>query len=852
MWMRIRRWLAACTAAAVVATLPGATASGAPPGTRDEPYRPQIHFSPERNWMNDPNGLVWHEGEWHLFYQYNPEGTRWGNMSWGHAVSRDLFHWEELPVAIPWSADEHIFSGSIVVDERNTSGFGRPGAPAMVAVYTSAYPATGIQAQSLAYSTDRGRTWTKYAGNPVLDLGSREFRDPKVFWDADAGYWVMAIVLATEHKVRFYRSDNLRSWQHLSDFGPANAVGGVWEVPDLFELPVDGDPQRTKWVLVVNLNPGAVAGGSGAQYFVGDWDGTTFTAENVVTGDPEPPAGTLFADFEGDYAGWTVQNDPELGPGPFGAAPHPGTVPAQQQVSGFRGRSLVNSFLGFDAPKGRMISPEFTLGQDYVNLLVGGGAHPHLPGTTTEFVPAGAETVLDFELPAGRTYEQAGWTATGGLRDRSPVTGPARSERGHVGDKLLTTFFEADTTTGTLTSPAFTIERNHLSVLVGAGGHAGGDAPPTVVELLVDGQVVRTATGNFSGFMNWRGWDVTEYRGRSAQLRVVDENTGGWGHLLVDHLIATDEPVLPRSVETAVNLVVDGEVVRTATGRDSERLDWVAWDVRELAGRRAHLEINDFNSGGWGHILVDHVMFGDRPARSELERYDWVDHGKDYYAAVSYNGVPGGKRVLLGWMNNWQYAGDIPTSPWRGATALPREFGLATIDGEVRLVQRPAAQIRSLRGADAFTLRDVVLAPGVRDLPPAADGDVLEIEAEFELRDADRFGLHVRGGDDERTVIGYDAAARRLFVDRTRSGRVEVGPLFPGVHSGPLSVDGNRVRMTVYVDRSSVEVFGGAGQTTITDQIFPAPSSDQTRLFAEGGEVLVRSLTVRPLRSVWR
>ncbi|WP_446215457.1 GH32 C-terminal domain-containing protein [Micromonospora sp. IBHARD004] len=604
---------------------------------------------------------------------------------------------------------------------------------------------------------------------------------------------------------------------------------------------------------MVNLNPGAVAGGSGAQYFVGDWDGTRFTADNIVTGDPEPPAGTLLADFEHEYAGWTVENDPTLGPGPFGAGPYPGTVPGQQQVSGFRGRSLVNSFLGSDAPKGRLVSPDFTLDRDYLNLLVGGGAHPHLRGTTTDFVPAGAEPVIDFELADGQTYEQAGWAATGGLRDRAPVVGPARSERGHVGDKLLTTFFAADSTTGTLTSPAFTIDRNHLSLLVGAGGHLDDGTGRTVVELLVDGQVVRTATGNFSGFMNWRSWDVTELRGRTAQLRIVDENTGGWGHLLVDHLVATDEPALPRSVETAVNLVVDGQVVRTATGKDSERLDWVGWDVREFAGRRAHLEINDFNSGGWGHILVDHVMFADRPAQSELERYDWLDHGKDYYAAVTYNDAPGGERVAVGWMNNWQYAGSAPTAPWRGAMALPREFALRTIDGEVRLVQRPTGQLTSLRGdGEVFTLHDATVRPGVRDLPPAADGTVLEIQAEFELRDADRFGLQVRGGDDERTVIGYDAGARRLYVDRTRSGQVDVGPLFPGVHSGPLSVDGDRVRMTVYVDRSSVEVFGGAGQTTITDQIFPTPTSDQTRLFAEGGDVMVRSLTIRPLRSVWR
>ena len=211
--------------------------------------------------MNDPNGMVYYQGEYHLFFQYNPFGDTWGHMSWGHAVSTDLVHWRQLPVAIPELGDEMVFSGSAVVDYGNTSGLGTVANPAMVAIYTAAKP--GNQSQALAYSTDKGRTWKRYAGNPVLDIGSGEFRDPKVFWYAPENKWVMAVVMAVEHKVRLYSSKNLKDWTLMSDFGPANAVGGVWECPDLFPLAVDGDPAKTKWVMVVNLNPGGIQGGSG-------------------------------------------------------------------------------------------------------------------------------------------------------------------------------------------------------------------------------------------------------------------------------------------------------------------------------------------------------------------------------------------------------------------------------------------------------------------------------------------------------------------------------------------------------------------------------------------------------------
>ncbi len=237
--------------------------------------RPAYHFAPQRNWMNDPNGLVHYDGEYHLFYQYNPHGDRWGHMSWGHAVSRDLTTWKELPVAIP-ETDVMAFSGSALIDWNNTSGLGKDGKPPMIAIYTGFNPETKNQSQYLAYSNDRGRTFTIHG--KVLDIGSTEFRDPKVFWHAATKRWVMAVVLAAENRVSFYTSSNLKDWTHASDFGPMGARGKNWECPDLFELPVEGGrPGEKRWVLSVNLGDSGVAGGSGGQYFVGDFDGARFT-----------------------------------------------------------------------------------------------------------------------------------------------------------------------------------------------------------------------------------------------------------------------------------------------------------------------------------------------------------------------------------------------------------------------------------------------------------------------------------------------------------------------------------------------------------------------------------------------
>lgn len=277
--------------------------------------RPVVHFTPQRNWMNDPNGLVFHDGLFHLYFQHNPLGLDHGNISWGHAVSRDLVHWRERALAISFDDHEQVFSGSVVVDDANTSGLGQQGNGPMVALYTSAR-VDGVQAQSLAYSHDGGDTWEKFEGNPVLDRRSADFRDPKVirFHGESEDYWVMIAVEAAERRVLFYRSDDLTSWTLLSSYGPAGAVGGVWECPDLFPLPVEDDPSRIVWVLLISLNPGGVAGGSGTQYVTGDFDGTRFTPfveHRCMAGDDESLPELDWLDFGRDcYAGVTFNGLP--------------------------------------------------------------------------------------------------------------------------------------------------------------------------------------------------------------------------------------------------------------------------------------------------------------------------------------------------------------------------------------------------------------------------------------------------------------------------------------------------------------------------------------------------------------
>ena len=648
-----------------------------------EPFRPQFHFTPEKNWMNDPNGMVFYEGEYHLFYQYNPFGDKWGHMSWGHAVSPDLVHWQHLPLALAEENGVMIFSGSAVVDWNNTSGFGKDGRPPLVAIYTGHYTDKPLQNQNLAYSNDKGRTWTKFPGNPVLDIGQRDFRDPKVFWHEPTRQWVMVVSLPTEHKVRFYASPNLKEWTHLSDFGPAGCTQGIWECPDLFSLAVDGNTNQTQWVLIVNLNPGGPAGGSGCQYFVGQFDGQRFLLDpsypKPPVGKSAVPKGKLLADFEGtSYGNWKATGEA------FGAGP---AHPAAGGITGFLGRGLVDSFGKADSDQGALMSPEFKIDADFISFLIGGGAHPD---------------------------------------------------------------------------------------------------------------------------------------------------------------------------ETGISLRVGGKPVRTATGNNSSQLDWKSWDVRELRGAIAQLEIFDRYSGNdWGHIFIDHIVMGDEPAGTPGNYALWLDYGRDCYAAVTWSGIldDHGRRVVLGWMSNWDYAQDVPTSPWRSAMTVPRTLALHRGPDGLRLLQLPVEQMNSLREKPARKFSGGTFAEASawlarqNQLPPLLDVEIHLTGVSARTP----FSLVLNTGQSEQTSIFCDPARSQLGLDRTRSGITSFHKAFPNRQVAPLRLTDGHCSLRLLIDTASVEVFAQDGQTVLTSILFPAPGPRSLTLAATGeASPSVGAITVHALRSAWQ
>ena len=642
-----------------------------------ERWRPQFHFTPERNWMNDPNGMVYYEGEWHLFYQYNPFGDRWGHMSWGHAVSVDLVHWEHLPVALPEADNVMIFSGSAVVDWKNTSGFGAEGGePPLVAIYTGHHTDRERQDQRIAYSNDRGRTWKNYVENPVLDIRKADFRDPKVFWHEESAGWVMVVSHPLDRQVGFYGSPDLKHWRPLGEFGPGGSTSGIWECPDLFRLGVEGGDEE-KWVLVVNVGGGAPAGGSGCQYFVGEFDGRSFVADAVThpdlvesgEGEAAVPEGTLIADFEDGYGGWVATGDA------FGAGPAGSALEGQQSVAGFLGKGFVNSFSNRDKGTGTLTSPAFDVTEDFVNFMIGGGAHP------------------------GRT---------------------------------------------------------------------------------------------------------------------------------------------------CLNLSVGGEVVRTATGSEDERLRWQSWDVRDLRGKRAVLQVVDDETGGWGHLNVDHIVLSAAAVAAEEPVALWADWGRDFYAAVSWSDVPeaDGRRVWIGWMSNWQYAQDVPTSPWRSAMTVPRSLMLRKTGDGYRMLQVPVRELEVLREATVGFGGGTVAESNV--WLAGVGGRLLDVE----LVVAGEGDLAVEIGGVGGEEILVRVRGDELSLDRRKSGEVGFSEAFAGEHVAPLRRgEGGRVTLRLLLDVSSVEVFANGGESVISDLVLPEAGDYSLRLSGDGVKVLGGS--VSRLKPAW-
>lgn len=633
--------------------------------------------------MNDPNGLVFHDGEYHLYFQYNPEGSQWGHISWGHAVSDDLVSWRELPVAIPATERVMAFSGSVVVDYANTGGFAPPGSsePAFVALFTGFDPVTKIQSQHLAFSLDRGRSYTPYSGNPVIDIQSTEFRDPRVFWHAPTQRWVMLVVAALRQEMWVYTSANLKDWTRTSTFGPAgSAANNIWEVPELVELPVrseDGRIISTRWVLFISVNHGAPWGGSGVQYFIGNFDGQHFNAEASGTVPPlTAPTGDLIADFEGGQLppGWQIRGTA------FGTGPVPGTLEGQPFVSGHLGRGLMNSFHGGDA------------------------------------------------------------------------------------------------STGTLTSPPFTVTRPFLSFQI-----AGGSGSRTRLELQVDGVVVRRASGNGSTVLTWRSWDVSEWIGKQAVLQALDQDSEPGGHLLLDHIVMVDAPVRP-------------------------------------------------------------------PPISEITL--WADHGRDFYAPISFGNVPDSRVMWLGWMSNWDYARMLPTEPWRGQQSLVRELDLVKTPLGLRLRQRPVIEDQDLLEpavwAEFASVRAVHAAAALEGAGLSSRQLMARLVVPVQgLRSP--IGLEVFKGLHECVRVGFDPAQHTFFVDRRTAS-----PRFAGHserHDARRLLDAPEITLEVWIDGCTIEVFADGGTVVISDLAFAQPEATGVGLFHGPENPLITTMALHRVRA---
>lgn len=476
---------------------------------RETKYRPAFHHTPLYGWMNDPNGMFYKDGVWHLYYQLNPYGSKWQNMTWGHSTSNDLIHWEHQPNAITQNGLGTVFSGSSVIDRHGSAGFGND---AIIALYTSA---STSQMQNLAFSSDNGYTFHNFNGNPILTLET-EARDPNMFWNDVTKEWNMVLAHALEHEILFFSSNDLKNWTLRSRFGKGlGCQDGVWECPDLFELPVEGSDLK-KWVLIVNINPGGPFGGSATQYFIGNFDGYTFTADKSADG----------------------------------------TIPTK-----------------------------------------------------------------------------------------------------------------------------------------------------------------------------------------------------------------------------------------------------------------------------------------------------WLDFGKDHYATVSWNNAPDGRRVLIGWMSNWQYAADVPTLQYRSANTLPRDISLFKDDnGDIFAICKPSPELISLRGRLTKKVNHANISNAVKSFSlPTENRGICEINLDIDATKSQQVNLVISNKEGEKVVIEYNPQKHTLLFDRTRSGIIDFSTNFPAITMAPTFEKSGKLSLQIFIDHSSIEIFGNNGKSNMTNLVFPKSPYTNLTISSENGKTLIHNLSIHSI-----
>jgi len=709
-------------------------------------------------------------------------------------------------------------------------------------------------------------TWTTYdAVNPVILAPPapyadqwKDFRDPFVFWHDVSQKWISVISLAQLHKLLIYTSTNLKTWTYVSEFGPVNAIGGVWECPSIFPLPLDGDESNTKWVAQIGLNPGGPPGvvGSGTQYIVGNFNGTAFVAEthaptstpttstrsSTLSTSPTPTqtaAGNItFQDFEGagDYAslGWIATGSL------IGTAPAQGTLGGQQSVTGYAGNRLVNTFIDVDITTGTLTSPTFQISRPWIKFLIGGG---NAPGTECINLkiqglsqPVRTATGLNNEKLVPQSWdvtEFLGQNATLEIVDQS--TG----SWGHIlVDQIR---FTGSTASPTLDFSASVYNFDGPGTYADRGWTATGDlVGKSPAQGTLNGQ--NTVTGYSGSFVNtFINGDATTGTLTSPSF-VISETS-------INFLIGGGNA---PGVQ-CINLKVQGQVVRTSTGTDEEKLVPRSWDVTSFVGQFAVIEIVDGSTGGWGHILVDEITFSD--SSNEPYGTSWMDYGPDFYAAAPFNGLEIADRTSIAWMNNWQYASAIPTTPWRSIFSIPRRLSLKTMGGRPTLIQKPVADFVGLQKS-TYTNSINTVAEGSQLLPLTSK--TLDITLTFSDRVASssssQFGIILRATSDltQQTRVGYDFGSKRLFVDRTKSGNVGFDGTFSNTYYAPLVAASNgKVTLRILLDWSSVEVFGGEGEVTLSAQIFPGDNGIDTHLFSSGGSTSGVSISANVLGSAW-